>query len=69
MNEGLIPEEMKVFLRRRGISLEIAALLMILFGVLVIVFPSLVAILIGVYLVIAGLLTLLGRVIWPARAK
>lgn len=69
MNKGLIPSEMKEFLRRRGISLEVAALLMILFGVLIIVFPGLVAILIGAYLIAAGIVTLLGHVIWPSRAK
>ncbi len=69
MNKGLIPSEMKEFLRRRGISLEVAALLMILFGVLIIVFPGLVAILIGAYLIAAGIVTLLGHVIWPGRAK
>ncbi len=69
MSGGLIPSELKVFLRRRGISLEIAAALMIVFGLVIILFPALVAILIGVYLIIAGIVTLLGRVIWPGKVE
>ncbi len=69
MSGGLIPSELKTFFRRRGISLEIAALLMVLFGVLIIVFPSLVALLVGSYLVVAGIITLLGHVIWPGRPR
>ncbi len=69
MSGGLIPNELRVFLRRRGISLEIAAALMILFGLIIIIFPDLVAILIGVYLIVAGILTLLGHVIWPGKSR
>ncbi len=69
MSGTLIPDEMKVFLKRRGISLEIAAALMIVFGLVIILFPALVAILIGVYLIVAGIVTLLGRVFWPGKVE
>lgn len=69
MSGRLIPNELKVFLRRRGISLEIAAALMIVFGLIIILFPTLVAILIGVYLIVAGVVTLLGHVIWPGKVE
>ncbi|MFQ5871462.1 MAG: hypothetical protein ACE5IB_04825, partial [Candidatus Geothermarchaeales archaeon] len=67
MTEGLIPGELRVFLRRRGISIEIAALLMIVFGVLIIIIPDLVALLVGSYLVVAGLITLVGHIGRPGR--
>lgn len=69
MSGRLIPNELKVFLRRRGISLEIAAALMILFGLIIILFPALVAILIGVYLIVAGVITLVGHVLWPGKVQ
>lgn len=61
MDEGLVPSEVQSFFKRRGISLEIAAVLMILFGILIIVFPWLVAILVGLYLIVAGIVMLLGH--------
>ncbi|MFQ6012548.1 MAG: hypothetical protein ACE5LS_02765 [Thermoplasmata archaeon] len=60
-----MPAEIQGFFRRRGISLEIAALLMILFGMLIIVFPELVAVLVGLYLIVAGVVTLLGHLSVP----
>ncbi len=67
MNEGLIPTELRQFFLRRGVSVQVAAVLMIVFGLLVIVFPGLVAILVGVYLILAGVVTLLGY-IWKPPA-
>lgn len=65
MNQGLIPGELRVFFQRRGISLQVAAVLMIIFGILIIVFPGLVGILVGSYLVLAGVVTLLGYIWKP----
>ncbi len=65
MDKGLVPSEVQAFLKRRGISLEVAALLMILFGVLIIAFPSLVALLVGLYLIVAGVVTLVGHLMKP----
>ncbi len=44
-----------------GISCEIAAVVMVVFGVLVIVFPALIAWLVGLFLMVAGVVTLAGR--------
>ncbi len=65
MDKGLVPSEVQDFLKRRGISLEVAALLMILFGVLIIAFPGLVALLVGLYLIVAGVVTLVGHLMKP----
>ncbi|MEE9163586.1 MAG: DUF3096 domain-containing protein [Thermoplasmata archaeon] len=65
MDKGLVPSEVQAFLKRRGISLEVAALLMILFGVLIIAFPGLVALLVGLYLIVAGVVTLVGHLMKP----
>ncbi len=65
MDNGLVPSELQAFLKRRGISLEVAALLMILFGVLIIAFPGLVALLVGLYLIVAGVVTLVGHLMKP----
>ena len=65
MDEGLMPSEVQAFFRRRGISLEVAALLMILFGALIIAFPGLVALLVGLYLIVAGVVTLVGHLRKP----
>lgn len=63
--QGLIPSELHAFFQRRGISLQVAAVLMIVFGILIIVFPDLVGILVGLYLVLAGVVTLLGYIWKP----
>ena len=60
MAESVIRSETERMFARLGITGQAAAILMILFGVLIIVFPALVAILIGVYLIVVGLLQLLG---------
>ena len=65
MDKRLLPSEVQAFFKRRGISLEVAAVLMILFGVLIIVFPSLVAILVGLYLIVAGIVMLVGHLRKP----
>lgn len=68
MAQGLIPSELQKFFQRRGISLQVAAVLMILFGLLIIVFTDLVAYLVGAYLVLAGIVTLLGYIWKPPSA-
>ena len=65
MDKGLVPSEVQAFLKRRGISLEVAALLMILFGILIIIFTELVAILVGLYLIVAGVVTHVGHLMKP----
>lgn len=57
----MIQREVDRVFKRIGITGEAAAVLMIVFGILVIVFPDLVGILIGAYLIIVGLLQLLGH--------
>jgi uncharacterized membrane protein HdeD (DUF308 family) len=47
--------------RRFGITGAAAAVLMIVFGVLILVFPYLVGVLVGLYLIVVGLLQLLGH--------
>ncbi len=69
VSEGLIPRELRGVFRRMGISLEIAAALMILFGILISIFPALVALLVGLYLVVAGIVTLLGHIGGPKREE
>ncbi|MFQ5907432.1 MAG: hypothetical protein ACE5JE_01190 [Thermoplasmata archaeon] len=59
---------MRAFFQRRGVSLQVAAVLMIIFGLLIIVLPDLVGILVGLYLIIAGVVTLLGYVGKPPSA-
>lgn len=68
MAPELIPNELRAFFQRRGISLQVAAVLMIVFGLLIIVFPGLVGILVGLYLVLAGVVTLLGYIGKPPSA-
>lgn len=65
MDKTLVPSEVQAFLKRRGISLEVAALLMILFGALIIAFPFSVALLVGLYLIAAGIVTLVGHLMKP----
>ncbi len=65
ISQGLIPTELQAFFRRRGVSVQVAAVLMIVFGVLIIVYPGLVALLVGLYLIFAGAITLLGYIWKP----
>jgi len=53
------PEKM---LKKMGITGLTAAVLMIIFGVLVIAFPHLVSWLIGIYLIVVGIVNLIGHV-------
>ncbi|MEE9592316.1 MAG: DUF3096 domain-containing protein [Thermoplasmata archaeon] len=68
MASDLIPNELRAFFQRRGISLQVVAVLMIVFGLLIIVLPDLVGILVGLYLVVAGAVTLLGYIRKPPIA-
>lgn len=47
--------------RRLGLGTEVAAILMILFGVLIIVFPALVAWILGLLLVLVGVVLLVSH--------
>lgn len=48
-------------LKRMGITGITAAVLMIVFGVLVIAYPHLIAWLVGIYLIIVGVVNLIGH--------
>ena len=52
------PEKM---LMKLGITGMVAAILTIVFGILVIVFPDLIAWLVGIYLIVVGLIDLIGH--------
>lgn len=53
------PEKM---LKRIGVTGTTAAILMIIFGILVIAFPDLISWLVGIYLVAVGLVNLVGHI-------
>lgn len=57
--------EAQGFFRRIGITGQLAGILMVIFGIMVIVFPLLIAWLIGLYLIVAGILQLAGHVRAP----
>ncbi len=52
------PEKM---LKKMGFTGLAAAILMVIFGVLVIAFPNLIAWLVGIYLIVVGLVNLIGE--------
>lgn len=56
-----ISKDVDRFFGKLGISGAASAILMVVFGVLVIVFPELIAWLIGGYLIIAGAINLAGH--------
>lgn len=58
--DSVIRSEVDRLFRRLGVTGQAAAALMILFGILILMFPDLVGVLIGVYLVVVGILQLLG---------
>lgn len=58
---SVIQSEVDRVFRRMGVTGQAAAILMIVFGVLVIAFTELVAYLIGLYLIIVGIVQLLGN--------
>ncbi len=62
------PEKM---LKNMGFTGLTAAILMIVFGVLVIAFPNLIAWLVGIYLIVVGLVNLVGEIQKnrPAQSK
>ena len=65
-DELLIKTEVDKIFRKIGISGQIAAIVMIIFGVIVIVFPDLISWLIGIFLIILGIITLVGTL--PERS-
>lgn len=52
------PEKM---LQKVGVTGLTAAILMIIFGILVIAFPNLIAWLVGIYLIVVGMVNLIGH--------
>ncbi len=50
-------------LKRMGVTGTAAAVLMIIFGVLVISFPNLISWLVGIYLIVVGLMNLVGYIV------
>lgn len=62
-----ISGEVQGFFRRIGITGQLAGLIMIIFGALVIVFPWLIAWLVGLFLIVAGVIQLVGHVGAPGR--
>lgn len=50
-------------LKRMGVTGAAAAVLMIIFGVLVISFPNLISWLVGIYLIVVGLMNLVGCIV------
>jgi uncharacterized membrane protein HdeD (DUF308 family) len=61
MAEGVLDSEMERMFRRFGITGQAAAVLMVVFGILIIVLPALVAYLVGVYLIVVGILQLMNH--------
>lgn len=53
---------MNKILSKFGITGMVAAIIMIIFGILVIVFPNLIAWIIGLYLIIVGIINLMGHI-------
>jgi len=60
--------EAQGFFRRLGITGQVAAVLMIGFGLLIIIMPLLVVWLLGLYLILAGVVQLAGHLGAPKRA-
>lgn len=60
-DDSAITGEVDRVFRRIGVTGEAAAILMIVFGVLILALPELLRWLIGLYLVIVGLLQLIGH--------
>lgn len=54
-------DEPNKMLKKMGVTGLAAAILMIIFGVLVIAFPHLIAWLVGIYLIVVGLVNLMGE--------
>ncbi len=55
----MVEADLEKMLAKFGITGMVAAIIMIIFGVLVIVFPHLIAWIIGLYLIIVGLINLI----------
>jgi uncharacterized membrane protein HdeD (DUF308 family) len=57
----MVEADPQKLLAKVGITGMVAAIFMIIFGVLVILFPGLIAWIVGLYLIIVGLINLLGH--------
>ncbi len=68
----MVETDPQKLLAKFGITGMVAAVFMIIFGVLVIIFPDLIAWILGLYLIIVGLINLIGHLQTgqspPARA-
>ena len=53
-------EEPEKMLKKMGITGLTAAILMIIFGILIIAFPNLISWLVGIYLIVVGIVHLIG---------
>jgi uncharacterized membrane protein HdeD (DUF308 family) len=58
----MVEADPQKLLAKFGITGMIAAIFMIIFGVLVIIFPGLIAWIVGLYLIIVGLINLIGHI-------
>ena len=58
----MVEVNVEKMLAKVGITGIVAAVLMIVFGILVIVFPDLIAWIIGIYLIVVGLVNLVGHI-------
>jgi uncharacterized membrane protein HdeD (DUF308 family) len=54
-------EEPEKMLKKMGVTGLTAAILMIIFGILVIAFPNLISWLVGIYLIVVGIVNLIGH--------
>lgn len=69
-DELLLKTEINKIFKKIGISGQIAALVMIVIGIMVIVFPFLISWVIGIFFIIVGVITLIGTMSQrPARPQ
>lgn len=58
----MVEMNVEKMLAKVGVTGMVAAILMIIFGILVILFPGLIAWIIGIYLIVVGLVNLVGHI-------
>lgn len=58
----MVEVNVEKMLAKVGVTGIVAAILMIIFGILVIAFPTLIAWIIGLYLIVVGLVNLVGHI-------
>jgi uncharacterized membrane protein HdeD (DUF308 family) len=57
----MVEADVESVLAKFGITGMVAAIIMIVFGILVIIFPHLIAWIVGLYLIVVGLINLMGH--------